>query len=661
MSAIPRSKSSSFPSQGRRSSSSSGGIILKEGWLMAPTSKKTRFLHRSAGRGCMQRCWGVLYQEEVCLEFQFYLDNHKDKSSAVKSFKIDQDIEGDSVLLITKMVENPDKYAFGMTLTQHKKSIMCCYDNKIELEQWLDTICDYFKIEYKLEMVYWEWHDETGLWQAFCDDVRKSIEENFLDQNTNFTLGDPQLSHHYNLSSFTRSHPRSKTSQRLRRTPNIWDRPEVLRTELQDLPAIWEWESEGGVWHPYERDTNKQIEQLYQSDQGKWMQLTMCTPSPTSILLDLYHMRQVNPRTGARRTLRRNTSTANRPHAKLARRTTSLEPNSALMGSDSSESDLTGSNMLRSPDYQKLQDAVKHLQYSRGKLTMDQQLGEGCFGEVYLGLATGLPGFRNSEPMKVAVKQLRLSDRMGLHGQQIEDFLREGKEMAKCDHPRVVKFLAVCTLDFPLLLIIEYMNEGDLLGVLHESRPHMPLQKELHFAIQVADGMDYLSTELNFIHRDLAARNILVHREDDTDKMEAKIADFGLSRHLYSTMYQDDFKKPRPLPAKWMALESLIDCVFTTKTDVWSYGVLLWEIMTLGRTPYPGIDNRDMLKEIEENNLQLSEPKDCPKAIYSIILQCTKHKPEQRPTFAELRDHLSIGYTGQSVVTNEEYCSGCSN
>lgn len=82
------------------------------------------------GRGSMQRCWGVLYQEETCLEFQFYHDNRKDKSSAVKSFKMDIDIDGDSVLLITKMVENPDKYVFGMTLTQHKKSIMCCFDNK---------------------------------------------------------------------------------------------------------------------------------------------------------------------------------------------------------------------------------------------------------------------------------------------------------------------------------------------------------------------------------------------------------------------------------------------------------------------------------------------------------------------------------------------------
>jgi len=78
----------------------------------------------------MQRCWGVLYQDEPCLDLHFYNDNHKDKSSAVKSFKIDPVLEGDSVLLITKMVENPDKYVFGMTLTQHKKSIMCCYDNK---------------------------------------------------------------------------------------------------------------------------------------------------------------------------------------------------------------------------------------------------------------------------------------------------------------------------------------------------------------------------------------------------------------------------------------------------------------------------------------------------------------------------------------------------
>jgi serine/threonine protein kinase len=187
------------------------------------------------------------------------------------------------------------------------------------------------------------------------------------------------------------------------------------------------------------------------------------------------------------------------------------------------------------------------------------------------------------------------------------------------------------------------MNQGDLLAVLKESRPSMPLVLQLSFAWQVADGMDYLASELQCVHRDLAARNVMVHKTEDGD-MLAKIADFGLSRHLYSEMYKHSGAKPRPLPAKWMALESLMYFIFTTKSDVWSFGVLLWEVMTLGRTPYPGVENRELLEQIEEHGLKLSKPKGCPQLIYDIILDCTYHEPDERPTFGNLRDKLVILY-----------------
>ncbi|CAI8044869.1 Tyrosine-protein kinase SRK3 (Fragment) [Geodia barretti] len=282
----------------------------------------------------------------------------------------------------------------------------------------------------------------------------------------------------------------------------------------------------------------------------------------------------------------------------------------------------------------------------RKTINYKRMIGEGAFGEVYLAEVTGVPGFQN-QTMEVAVKQLRLSDfiaRHGHHSQQMEDFLREAKEMSKVDYPYVIKLLAVCTLDYPMLLIEEFMNNGDLLGILKDNRPSMPLPAQLNFAFQVSDGMRYLADELSCVHRDLAARNILVH-QDDSEFMHTKIADFGLSRHLYSDMYKHQGTKPRPLPAKWMALESLMYFTFTTKSDVWSYGVLLWEIMTMGRSPYPGVENRELLEQIEEKGLKLSKPKLCPPEIYEVILDCTQHQPDERPTFGELKDTMAEFFT----------------
>ncbi|CAI8051304.1 Tyrosine protein-kinase src-1 [Geodia barretti] len=151
-----------------------------------------------------------------------------------------------------------------------------------------------------------------------------------------------------------------------------------------------------------------------------------------------------------------------------------------------------------SPLFQPLQDTLQRLQMDRKTINYKRMIGEGAFGEVYLAEVTGVPGFQN-QTMEVAVKQLRLSDfiaRHGHHSQQMEDFLREAKEMSKVDYPYVIKLLAVCTLDLPNVTDREFMNNGDLLGILKDNRPSMPLPAQLNFAFQVSDGMRYLADEL---------------------------------------------------------------------------------------------------------------------------------------------------------------------
>lgn len=152
------------------------------------------------------------------------------------------------------------------------------------------------------------------------------------------------------------------------------------------------------------------------------------------------------------------------------------------------------------------------------------------------------------------------------------------------------------------------------------------------FAWQISQGMEYLARK-GFVHRDLAARNVLVG-----ENKIAKVADFGLTRNVYDQgVYQA--KRNRKLPLKWMSIEAIFDQTFTTQSDVWAFGVVLWELVTLGGTPYPAMDNRELLGLLKEG-YRMEKPDTCNDEIYEMMTDCWKQSPERRPTFTELRESL---------------------
>ncbi|XP_073254898.1 proto-oncogene tyrosine-protein kinase receptor Ret-like [Porites lutea] len=230
-----------------------------------------------------------------------------------------------------------------------------------------------------------------------------------------------------------------------------------------------------------------------------------------------------------------------------------------------------------------------------------------------------------------------------------EDLLSELNLMKQMKpHPHVIKLLGCVTETEPLLVLIEYIPYGDLLGFLRKSRglkdtyynsPDVKPQTNLtsrqlmQFAQQIADGMNYLSS-CKIIHRDLAARNVLVGEGEN-----CKVTDFGMARDVN----QDDIytKKSRGrLPVKWTAHEALLYGTYTTQSDVWSFGIVLYEIFTIGGSPYPGINGRDIPNKLQKG-YRMPKPKHVEKKLYQLMVQCWQVKPNDRPTFSVLKDKIT--------------------
>ncbi|KAL0134594.1 hypothetical protein PUN28_001414 [Cardiocondyla obscurior] len=293
---------------------------------------------------------------------------------------------------------------------------------------------------------------------------------------------------------------------------------------------------------------------------------------------------------------------------------------------------------------------------AREYFTLGNTLGEGAFGKVVRAETnTAKPGI----PSVVAVKMLK----EGHTDTEMMDLVSE-MEMMKMigKHVNIINLIGACTQNGPLYVVVEFAPNGNLRDFLRDHRPHSSgyeptieqdskerktlTQKDLvSFAYQVARGMEYLASR-RCIHRDLAARNVLV-----SDEYVLKIADFGLARDIHCHDYYRKTTDGR-LPVKWMAPEALFHRVYTTQSDVWSYGILLWEIMTLGGTPYPSVPSVEKLFQLLRTGHRMEKPPCCSIEIYMLMRDCWSYQPNERPTFVELVEDLDRILT---ITANEEY------
>uniref|UniRef100_A0A8D3AP02 Proto-oncogene tyrosine-protein kinase receptor Ret n=1 Tax=Scophthalmus maximus TaxID=52904 RepID=A0A8D3AP02_SCOMX len=307
-----------------------------------------------------------------------------------------------------------------------------------------------------------------------------------------------------------------------------------------------------------------------------------------------------------------------------------------------------GSQDSIEPDTFKIPEDPKW-EFPRKNLVLGKTLGEGEFGKVVKATAFRLKG--KAGYTTVAVKMLKEN---ASHS-ELRDLLSEFTLLKQVNHPHVIKMFGACSQEGPLYLIVEYAKYGSLRNFLRESRKVGPsymgrdanrnssylenpddraltMGDLISFAWQISRGMQYLA-EMKLVHRDLAARNVLV-----AEGRKMKISDFGLSRDVYE---EDSYVKRSKgrIPVKWMAIESLFDHIYTTQSDVWSFGVLLWEIVTLGGNPYPGIAP-ERLFNLLKTGYRMERPENCSEEMYNLMLRSWKQEAEKRPTFSDISKEL---------------------
>ncbi|XP_035985675.1 fibroblast growth factor receptor 2 isoform X2 [Fundulus heteroclitus] len=334
------------------------------------------------------------------------------------------------------------------------------------------------------------------------------------------------------------------------------------------------------------------------------------------------------------------------------------------------------------PEYDLPEDPL--WEFARDRLTLGKPLGEGCFGQVVMAEALGIDKDKPKEAVTVAVKMLkdfgsdperlgrltfmkyeRLARRINdATEKDLSDLVSEMEMMKMIGrHKNIINLLGACTQDGPLYVIVEYASKGNLREYLRARRPpgmeysydvarvsdeQLTFKDLVSCTYQVARGMEYLASQ-KCIHRDLAARNVLV-----TESNVMKIADFGLARDVHNIDYYKKTTNGR-LPVKWMAPEALFDRVYTHQSDVWSFGVLMWEIFTLGGSPYPGIPVEELFKLLKEGH-RMDKPGNCTNELYMMMKDCWHALPSQRPTFKQLVEDLDRILT---LNTNEEYLDLC--
>lgn len=267
----------------------------------------------------------------------------------------------------------------------------------------------------------------------------------------------------------------------------------------------------------------------------------------------------------------------------------------------------------------------------RDQLQFIKQIGTGCFGEVFYGTYMG---------QEVAVKTLK----QGTMSPQA--FLDEAVIMRRCRHPRLVPLYGVCSKAEPLLIITEYMSKGSLLEYLRNNieGKNLKLPDLIDMAYQIANGMAYLES-MKLIHRDLAARNILV-----AENRDVKVADFGLARVIEDSEYTA--RQGAKFPIKWTAPEAAMYGRFSIKSDVWSFGILLYELISHGSIPYAGMQNKEVIEQVQRGYRLPKPPNcDCPDEVYKQMRDCWNQDPDKRPTF----DFLENFFGNYAVSSEQSY------
>ncbi|XP_076635362.1 anaplastic lymphoma kinase isoform X1 [Colletes latitarsis] len=280
-------------------------------------------------------------------------------------------------------------------------------------------------------------------------------------------------------------------------------------------------------------------------------------------------------------------------------------------------------------------------------INLGKPLGQGAFGQVFQGV------YRCNEEHPVAVKTIPSSSIFEPGPQTEADFMMEALIMSKFNHPNIVHFIGVSFDKNPKYIVLELLAGGNLKNFLREERPRADRPTSLTMldlilcGYDVANGCKYME-EARFIHRDIAARNCLLTCKGPGRIV--KIADFGMAKDIYRSEY---YRKggTTMLPIKWMPPESFLDGIFTTKTDVWAFGVLLWEIMSFGYMPYTGCTNRETISMVTSGG-RLEKPVGCPDPIYGIMNNCWRPRPEDRPSFATIVERLGYCLQDPDVINH---------
>lgn len=267
---------------------------------------------------------------------------------------------------------------------------------------------------------------------------------------------------------------------------------------------------------------------------------------------------------------------------------------------------------------------TKDYELKRDTVKLYEVLGEGQFGDVYKGSWIDKDG----EVHPVAVKTCKEENEETM----TEKFLEEAFVMQQFDHPHIIRLIGICSENRPVWIVMELAKHGEMRAYLQNNRHRLDLCTLIVYTCQLSTALSYLESK-KFVHRDIAARNVLVSSHDCV-----KLADFGLSRVVEEQSYYKASKGK--LPIKWMAPESINFRRFTTASDVWMFGVCIWEILMYGIKPFQGVKNNDVIGKIE-NGERLPLPPGCPPSLYNLMCACWSYEPSSRPSFADIKGRLS--------------------